>query len=93
MITVANKSANDGSGIVTALAETNLASGVDYATADTLSSSADLADIENVGLIQELTLVSDKEAIEGGNLVALVIGTGATATTHKADFFLEYLVL
>lgn len=93
LVTVANKSSNNGTGVVTALAETALSGGLDWTVGDTLVASTDLADSDKEGLTQDLTLAATKEVIEGGRALLISITTGATATTDVKDVLLRFDVM
>ena len=93
LVSVANKASNDGTGIVTALAETALASGLDWTVKAQIVDSVDLADTDGVGKVQRLTIASTAEAVESENAVLFQITTGATATTQTLDLVVEYSVL
>lgn len=93
LVTIANKGADTGAGVVTALTETALSGGLDWTVKDTIVNSTDLADTDKVGLVQALTLVSDKEVLEGRNSLLLSITNGATATTDLKDLLVQYVVI
>lgn len=93
LVSIANKGADNGTGVVTALTETALAGGLDWTLKDTIVASTDLADSDKEGLIQSLTLVADKEVMEGANSFLLSITTGATATADNKDLLAHYDIL
>lgn len=90
LVAIDNKGADDGTGVVTALTETALAGGLDWTLKDTLVNSTDLADSDKEGLVQALSLVSDREVIEGTNSLLISVTTGATATADLKDLIAHY---
>ncbi len=91
LVSVANKAANDGSGIVTAISVAPLTGGADLvlgSVTQTVVASVDLADTDANKKIQTLTLANTLAIAPGANLRLTVIG-GATATTDLADIVVE----
>jgi hypothetical protein len=70
-----------------------LAGGLDGILVNEMVDSTNLADTDEDGLIQNLTLRSDAEVITGGNSLILSIRGGSTATTDVKDVDIEYSVI
>ena len=83
---------SDTSGTLTWSVAT-LAGGLDGVLVNEMVDSTDLADTDEDGLIQNLTLRSDAEVITGGNALILSVRAGASATTDVKDVDIEYSVI
>ena len=70
-----------------------LAGGLDGVLVNEMVDSTNLADTDEDGLIQNLTLRSDTEVITGGNALILSVRAGASATTDVKDVDIEYSVI
>jgi hypothetical protein len=92
LVTAANKSGNDGTGVVTALTETALTGGTDPDIVQSIVDSVNLADSEAVNKIQALTLAATK-ALDNGSALRFSVTTGSTATTHVADVVAELMFI
>ena len=83
---------SDTSGTLTWSVAT-LAGGLDGVLVNEMVDSTNLADTDEDGLIQNLTLRSDAEVITGGNALILSVRAGASATTDVKDVDIEYSVI
>lgn len=70
-----------------------LAGGLDGILVNEMVDSTNLADTDEDGLVQHLTLRSDAEVITGGNALILSVRAGASATTDVKDVDIEYSVI
>jgi len=70
-----------------------LVGGLDGILVNEMVDSTNLADTDEDGLIQNLTLRSDAEVITGGNALILSVRAGASATTDVKDVDIEYSVI
>lgn len=94
LVSVANKSSNDGTGIVTAMSATALAGGLDYAASvESLSSSTALSAGSVTGSRESILPTIANDIVAAGNSIALSITTGSTATTDTKDVTFVYEVL
>ena len=93
LVSVANKAGNSGAGVVTALSEASLSGGLNWTVLNAIVDSTDLADTDSEGLVQTLTLDSDRTVIEGGNAFLFQITNGSTATADEKDVLVEYAAM
>lgn len=91
LVSIANKSANDGTGVVTAMSLASLTGGADYTAGTDVVASVDLADTDATGNVQALT-IADPDVINGGQALLVSITGGSTATTDLKDILLDYTV-
>lgn len=87
LVTVANKSGNDGTGLAEAMSATNLTGGLEYTVVSTLVASGSLSNTDAENKIQTLD-VSSAGALAANNQILLTI-TGGTAGTDMKDVYLE----
>jgi hypothetical protein len=67
--------------------------GLDGVLVNAMVASTDLADTDQTGLVQNLTLAATAEVLTAPNAVVLSIRTGSSATTDTKDVEIEYTVL
>jgi hypothetical protein len=92
LVTVANKTGNDGTGVVTALAETALAGGTNPELVQSIVDSVTLAHSGVVAdTVQNLTIAAT-QAVDHGAAVRITITAGATATANTADILVGFIV-
>ena len=71
----------------------SFAGGLDGTLVNAMVASTDLADTDQTGLVQNLSLAATAEVLTAPNAVCLSIRTGSTATTDTKDVEIEYTVL
>lgn len=93
LISVANKAANDGSGVVIAMAAAPLANGAVNQTVDVQTLvDQDLADTDELGTVQTLDLETGVKVLSADTKLSLVVTPG-TADADSKDIVLELLLL